>query len=918
MAKKIQLSYKDIETNLRVFKDNQVVASNVGYQILKAFGKGEREIERMKEGKGIVAAFDGLLLKNEFCYKATTTLRLASVLEELKSDALVLRANPKIIAVSDGMTIRAYDLRKKDSFEQQVARLYCDFEFFYPLAGVERIEYVEEAEADIKAAEKLAKLHDEIRAYNEFTSDSDLHDLNTFIARLLFCFFAEDTGIFPSNSFTRAIKQFTNDATNIKDILEQLFRFMGGKPIPVGMLQTYCKNNFAYVGGGLFERDTYIPMLSNKARQIIIDSGELDWENINPDIFGSMIQAVVNPDVRANQGMHYTSVPNIMKVINPLFLDELRGIYSELNEEQDKLKKQKDVGAISQSQYINMCKPIEKKCRALLLRMSKMKFFDPACGSGNFLIITYKMLRLLEMDILSLIGKCNPQGALTFIDGSVISIQQFYGIELLDFPHESAMLSLWLAEHQMNKKMREDFGVNTKALPLKEITQIKCGNACRLDWNVVCPHTKDEEVYVFGNPPYLGSSMQDSSQKKDMEMVFGNDTGWKKLDYIAAWFYKGAKYCSKSFSHCAFVSTNSICQGEQVALLWSPINKIGINISFAVTSFKWSNNAKNKAQVTCIIVGISETNSLKKIYNGNEYRIVNSISPYLTASNIYYIPTSSSPISELKPMISGSKTNDFGFMMFDRNEYESLIETYPCCKKIIKRFVGSNEFIKGEIRYCLYIDDANVDLAYSVEPIAERLHKVAEERIRSKKASTQKMSKTPWRYTEDRFCGDESLYIPLTSSENRAYIPIGILQEDTIVSNAGFAIYNPSCTDFGIVTSKIHLLWNDTLAGKMETRRRYSAALCYNTFPFPKITSQKQQEIEEAATDILLTREPYLTIGKTLADLYDPDTMPADLKAAHERLDDIVESCYPGYPFANDEARLECLFKMYEKMTKKL
>lgn len=630
MAKKVQLSYKDIEKNLSVFKDKHVAANEIGYQILKAFGKGDREIERMKEGKGVISTFDGLLVKNEFCYKATTTLRLAGVLEELKSDALVLRANPKIIAVSDGATVRAYDLRKKDSFEQQVARLYCDFEFFYPLAGVERIEYVEESEADIKAAEKLAKLHDEIRAYNEFTSDSDLHDLNTFIARLLFCFFAEDTGIFPSNSFTRAIKQFTHDATNVKDVLEQLFRFMGGKPIPMGMLQTYCNNNFAYVGGGLFERDTYIPMLSNKARQIIIDSGELDWENINPDIFGSMIQAVVNPDVRANQGMHYTSVPNIMKVINPLFLDELRGEYNKLTESWQEKKRMRDVGMLSLSQFVNDCKPIEKKCRALLLRMSKMKFFDPACGSGNFLIITYKMLRLLEMDILSLIGKCNPQGSLQFIDGSVISIQQFYGIELLDFPHESAMLSLWLAEHQMNKKMREDFGVNTKALPLKEITQIKCGNACRLDWNVVCPHEKDEEVYVFGNPPYLGCSKQEPEQKKDMDIVFGNFSSYKTLDYISIWFYKAALYIKDCICEGAFVSTNSITQGGQVEILWKKIFNLNIVIRFAYKSFRWNNNARNKAIVTCVIICLSSKKNSKRIlFDGDSKQYVQNINGYL-------------------------------------------------------------------------------------------------------------------------------------------------------------------------------------------------------------------------------------------------------------------------------------------------
>lgn len=916
MAKKIQLSYKDIEKNLRVFKDNPVVAGNVGYQILKAFGKGDREIERMKEGKGIVASFDGILIKNEFCYKSTSTLRLAGVLEDLKQDATVLRANPKIIAVSDGTAIRAYDLRKKDSFEQQVARLYCDFEFFYPLAGVERIEYVEEAEADIKAAEKLAKLHDEIRAYNEFTSDSDLHDLNTFIARLLFCFFAEDTGIFPSNSFTHAIKTFTHDATNIKDILEQLFRFMGGKPIPVGMLQTYCKNNFAYVGGGLFERDTYIPMLSNKARQIIIDSGELDWENINPDIFGSMIQAVVNPDVRANQGMHYTSVPNIMKVINPLFLDELRGEYNALCEEQDKIKKQKDVGAISQSQYINSCKPIEKKCRALLLRMSKMKFFDPACGSGNFLIITYKMLRLLEMDILSLISKCNPQGALTFIDGSVISIQQFYGIELLDFPHESAMLSLWLAEHQMNKKMREDFGVNTQALPLKEITQIKCGNACRLDWNVVCPHTKDEEVYVFGNPPYLGSRRQDASQKKDMENVFQRDFG--ELDYIACWFMLGANFVKNTKAQYSFVSTNSICQGLQVALLWERVLRDNLVIRYAYKSFKWQNNAKYNAAVICVIVCVAdEKQALKRtLYDGEKSKIVKNISPLLMDGPTVYVNNLTNPICQYFPTMNfGNMPADGGMLILSTEEKERLIAEEPKAERYIKRLVGAEDFINGKMRWCIWLYEEDEEEYMQIEEFKRRIKELITIR---KNSSRPQLALIPHLFAQiTQPMHTSVILIPSSTSERRKYIPMGFLDENNISANSCMVIGTEDISIFGILESIMHMIWIRTVGGKLKTDYRYSAGLCYNTFPFPKISSSKQQEIEDAATDILLTREPYLTIGKTLADLYDPDTMPADLKAAHERLDDIVESCYPGYPFANDEARLECLFKMYEKMTKK-
>lgn len=919
MAKKIQLSYKEIEDRLSSLKQEQVSAEEIGYRILSAFGKGDSEIRRYKEGKGIISTFKGLLIKGLLCYRGTTTLRLASELEEMKQDARVLKAAPKIIAVSDGKTVRAFDLRLQETFEQQVSRLYCDFEFFYPLAGVERIEYVHESPADIKAAEKLAKLHDEIRAYNEFTSDLDLHDLNTFIARLLFCYFAEDTGIFADNVFSGAIKRFTKDALNLKETLEQIFHFMGGKPIPAGMLQTYCQSNFGIVGGGLFERNIYIPELSNKARQIIIECGELDWQNINPDIFGSMIQAVVNPDVRANQGMHYTSVPNIMKVINPLFLDELREAYNALMTEYDILRKSKDIGEIGEKQFYDKCKTVEKKSRQLLLRMSKMKFFDPACGSGNFLIITYKMLRLLEMDIWSLISKCNPYGTLQFVDGSVISIEQFYGIELLDFPHEVAMLSLWLAEHQMNKKMREDFGVNTNALPLRDIHNIRCGNACRLDWNEVCPHTKDEEVFVFGNPPYLGTRKQSSDCKFDMQLCFDKyNSDYKKLDYISCWFIKGAEYIKGNNSQYAFVSTNSISQGEQVALLWPLIFDNDVKIQFAHTSFKWTNNAKNNAGVTCVVIGISsKAQNICKLYVDGKQYSCNNINPYLSpGSNRFVLPLNKS-ISSFPYMQKGCAPGDGGNLLLSLEEKEELINKYPALSIIIKPFLGADELINGYYRYCLWFDRDTYKRFSYIQEIANRVNRCRDLRLNSTKAATVKKAEVPYLFDEIRYKRGATIVVPQTSSENRLYIPICFIDDDIVYSNGARVIYDAELHIFGIISSKMHNVWVQTVSGRLETRIQYSNTLCYNTFPFPPISDKKKAEIEEAATNVLVAREPYLTVGKTLADLYDPDKMPDDLREAHHRLDDIVESCYPGYPFSSDEARLECLFKMYEKMTKK-
>ena len=918
MAKKLQLGYKDIEARLETLKSKPVAASEVGYEILKAFGKSDKDISRYKEGKGILKTFDGLLIKGLFCYRQTDTLRLTEELENLKCDEHVRKASPKIIAVSDGKTVLAYDTREKDTYEQQLAKMHSDFGFFYPLMNVERVHVVAENPADVKAAEKLAKLHDEIRAYNEYNSDDDLHDLNIFITRLLFCFFAEDTGIFEENLFTNFIRRFTkNDGSDLSEMLAQAFRVMNIKVKDRSEEITKEINDFPYVNGGLFASDIPIPMMGYKARKIIIECGELDWKDINPDIFGSMIQAVVNPDVRAKEGMHYTSVPNIMKVINPLFLDDLRGEYKKLVDLYEQKKNLHDMSVLSYNQFLAECKPIINGCNRLMTRMGKMKFFDPACGSGNFLIITYKQLRLLEMDILHLRKKCTPEQALDFIDGSCIRLDQFYGIELLDFPHEVAMLSLWLAEHQMNNKFHADFGVNVAALPLKNINQIRCDNACRVDWNEVCPHTKEEEVFVFGNPPYLGSSLQDASQKEDMKYVFGENAGWKKLDYICNWFLLGSLYTKGSKAKCAFVSTNSITQGEQVAILWPILFSLKVEIAFAFTSFKWSNNAKYNAGVTCVIIGLQNGKDIKQrlLYSDKGVKFVPFINPYLSTTRILYMKPKNKSISGLPEMISGSKTNDFNNYMFDVEEKEILLEQYPQAKCLIKRFVGAAEFIKGQIRYCLYVDDNNVNLAYSIPEIAKRLENVRMERAKSKKIPTKKMADYPYKYTEDRFSSLEALFIPLTSSEMRKYIPIGFLEKDTIVSNAGFAIYDCPIWVFGIVTSYIHILWNNTLAGKMEMRLRYSSSLSYNTFPFPSISSSKKSEIEEAATDILLVRAEYP--DKTLADLYDPDKMPRDLLEAHEKLDLIVESCYPGSPFPNDEARLECLFKLYEKMTAK-
>ncbi len=916
MAKKLQLGYKDIEAQLQTLKNGEVAAAEVGYEILKAFGKSDIDVARYKAGKGVLTKFDGLLIKGLFCYRATTTVRLTEELERLKTDELVRKATPKIIAVSDGDTVLAWDTRERDTYEQKLHKMHSDFGFFYPLMNVERVHNEEESPADVKAAEKLAKLHDEIRAYNEYNSDDDLHDLNIFITRLLFCFFAEDTGIFEENLFTGFIRQFTkDDGSDLSELIGAAFRVMNIRTSDRSEDTPKEINAFPYVNGGLFATDIPIPRMGRKARKIVIESGELDWKDINPDIFGSMIQAVVNPDVRAKEGMHYTSVPNIMKVINPLFMDDLRAEYKKLTDFYDQKRNLYDLSALSYNQFVSECKPIIKGCNRLLGRMSKMKFFDPACGSGNFLIITYKQLRLLEMDILRLRKKCAPEQMLDFIDGSCIRLDQFYGIELLDFPHEVAMLSLWLAEHQMNNKFHADFGVNVDALPLKNINQIKCGNACRLDWEVVCPHDKEEEVFVFGNPPYLGSKLQTKEQKEDLALVCASNKRYKDLDYICNWFVKGRDFISGTVARLAFVSTNSITQGEQIPMFWPMIFERNIEIGFVHKSFKWSNNAKNTAGVSCVVIGLETCcNRPKHIYDDTSVQEVAMINPYLTAGSSVIVEGSFEPMQGFPLMEVKNMTYDGGFLVFDELEKDKMIKLEPEVAQYIIRLQSGSDFIEGKCRYTFWIEDADVEKAMQYSAIRNRVDKVKEYREKSGDVA-KSLARFAYQFRFPKRAKDHFIMIPIVTSERREYLPIGVLDNDTITTNAAYGIYDSPLWILGILETKLHMLWVKKLCGRLETRIRYSSSICYNTFPFPSISEAKKSEIEEAATEVLLARENYP--DKTLADLYDPDKMPEDLRAAHEKLDSIVESCYPGAPFANDEARLECLFNLYEKMTAK-
>lgn len=882
------ICYQDIEKRLTVFKESFPI-EEIPYILLRAFGTTDTYIKRYKDGKGIISGFNGLLIKGLLAYRQVSTEALLSELEMMKDDPVVLRAKPRLLITSDGNSIQAYGPKEEESYDNKLKSLWLDFQFFYPLAGVERYRGVDENPADVKAAEKMAKLHDEIRRYNEFSSGDDLHDLNIFMTRLLFCFFAEDTGIFEENLFTASISRYTQeDGSDLSEYLSACFNIMD-KDLRVGVPSVITQ--FPYVNGGLFHKQISIPKMGYRARKLILECGGLNWKDINPDIFGSMIQAVVSPSQRGSLGMHYTSVPNIMKVIQPLFLDNLYEEFTRI-------------------------KVSVKGLRQLLVRISKMKFFDPACGSGNFLIIAYKELRKLEILIWKQISSLKGQYEIPFVN---IQLNQFYGIEIDDFAHEVAMLSLWLAEHQMNCMFTCEFtNVQIPALPLRTNGNIVQGNACRVDWNEVCSHTEEEEVFVFGNPPYLGSSLQEEEHKKDMELVFSCFDGWKNLDYISCWFLLGSMYIQGSQSKCAFVSTNSVCQGEQVYLLWNPIFSLNIKIYFAHRSFKWNNNAKHNAGVTCVIIGLMSNNRDSKciLSSDEKYFLVNNITPYLIPSEKQTIVLKRSKSIYLVPTMDyGSKPTDGGNLLLNQQELKDFSADYPNAAIYIKQFVGSDDFINGKYRYCLWIQENQYSNAYAIPLIKERIEKVKLMRLNSKKEATKKDAGRAFQFAECRYKDADCIIIPRHSSENRDYIPMGFLSKGTVVADSAFAVYDAPMWLFGILTSKIHMAWVKIVGGRLETRYRYSAQLCYNTFPFPKISEEKKKQIESAAEEVLLCREDYP--DKTLADLYDPDKMPDNLRQAHHALDLIVESCYQDKPFENDEERLECLFKLYEKMTKK-
>ena len=839
-------------------------------------------------------------------------------IEAAQKDALIVANKPRFLIATDYKTLAACDTKRRDTVEFPIGDLHEHYTFFLPLAGMEKSIVHAEAEADVKAAEHMARLYDLIRADNPPQTREERHTLNVFLTRLLFCYFAEDTGIFPQNSFSGAVESYTQpDGSDLAAFLQQLFLTLNTEAKGRGKTPKHLAE-FPYVNGGLFS-DTLashsaIPTFSAKSRQKLIELGTKSWKEINPDIFGSMFQGVVDDEKRAELGMHYTSVPNIMKVIKALFLDEL---YDELEQ----------------------ARGSETKLRKLLSRLYRLRIFDPACGSGNFLIIAYKELRRLEMAVFKALEKCEnrsllaepqtgfdgagfrpriEQPALTISQASLrlpgVHVSQFYGIELDDFAHEVAILALWLAEHQMNLEFKAAFGNAPASLPLKDGARIVCGNATQLDWGDVCPKEDGGEVFVLGNPPYCGARNQSEDQKSAVEACFAGAPEHKDADFICCWFVKGGNYVSTGSASLAFVTTNSVCQGDHIAILWPRLLAYGLEIGFAYAPFKWSNSAKGKAGVTCVIVGLRKVSARDKwLFSGGIKTLVQNINPYLANASNIIIGRRSEPLSERPEAVMGSMARDGGFLILSREERQRLLSDYPNAAPLVRPLIGTQEFIDGVRRWCLWISDANRGLAHSIPPVYERIRKVFEFRTSSKAKTTNGYASVAHQFAQRAHTDGTSLMIPRTTSERRVYIPIGFFSDSPIISDSAQAIYGAEPWHFSIMSSKLHMVWARAVAGGLETRIRYSTLIVYNNFPVPSLTGVQKALLEVRAEAVLAKRDEHLT--KTIADLYDPDTMPEGLLAAHRALDEAVEQCYRAKPFTSDAERLEYLFALYEQMT---
>tara|TARA_B110000027_G_C16119533_1_gene302048 strand:+ start:305 stop:2953 length:2649 start_codon:yes stop_codon:yes gene_type:complete len=859
------------------------------FELLSIYDFPKASITRLKKGDGNLSKNEGeFLSKNKFLFKSIEDIDPHLVIDELGVNETLLKYRPRFLIVTNYKTFLAQDLKTYDSLDIPIEMLADNHEFFLPWMGIEKSKLVNESIVDVKAATKMGQLYDLILANNSnFVTDKDKkHALNIFFAQLLFCLFAEDTALFEDNIFTNSIATYSNeDGSDLNKILSNIFKSLDAKDKT--NFPAYCRD-LPYVGGDLFQGDFNLPIFSRKARVNIIEAGKLDWREVNPDIFGSMIQVISTPEDRSSLGEHYTSVSNIMKVINPLFMDLF-------NEQFDRCKSEKDY---------------EK----LLKRIYSIKIFDPASGSGNFLIVTYKQLCQLEFKIFSALQEIN---SLKWTLASLgIRSSQFYALTIQDFDAQIAKLSMYITEHQMHRELSDIFGEVSPTLPFSNTLNIKVTNSLHEDWKIFL-NAGDEEIFIIGNPPYVGSSMQNNAQKNDMNFVLGNYSNYKNLDYIACWFEKGSQFISKtSNSSMALVSTNSITQGEQVDLLWPNIDKLGVSINFAYHSFKWKNNAQHNAGVTCCILGLAKKNNKPKyIYDSAGLKIkASNINPYLIDDDFVTIKRMGKPLSNIPEMRKGNMPTDGGNLILNNNEYYELINNYPESKKLLKKYIGANELIQRIHLWCLWITDEQKKLAESIPPIKIRIEKVRELRLASRAPSTRQKANISHRFIQIQSEPKSALLVPTISSERREYIPIEFITDDTVCSGQTLAIFDSPTYLFSVLSSSLHNLWVKTVGGRMRTDIRYSS-LCYNSFAIPNINEEHEDLLTKISFTIMDIREKYS--DQTFAQLYDPKKMPIDLKQVHLENDKVVDKIVLGKNGLSDEERLSILFKIYREMEKK-
>jgi len=897
-------------------------AAEFPFEFLAAFGHKETALKRLRTGNSNKSDVPGGVLQTKDIHIAVCEAgTVGDTLTALRASPATTKAKAKFILATDGQTLEAEELNSGETIACDYPDFPDHFGFFLPLAGISTIKEIRDNPIDVRATARLNKLYVELLRENpEWALDERRADMNHFMARLVFCFFAEDTDIFNGEGlFTHTIEQMgERDGSNTHEVLQAIFRAMNIKVAERANAEPRLPNwanSFPYVNGGLFSGSTEVPRFTRMARTYLIHAGNLNWKQINPDIFGSMIQAVADDEERGALGMHYTSVPNILKVLNPLFLDELR--------------EQLEAAGENKSKLLNLRK-----------RMARIRVFDPACGSGNFLVIAYKQMREIEADINNRRGELHLR--------SEIPLTNFRGIELRDFPAEIARLALIIAEFQCDVLYRGQKDALAEFLPLDAQNWIVCHNALQLDWLSVCPPTgtgmklvandlfntpleqaeidfanEGGETYICGNPPYLGSTWQTAEQKADLQAIFAKRVkNWKSLDYVAGWFMKAADYGTKTNAAAAFVSTNSICQGQQVPILWPLVFSTGNKIAFAHTSFKWANLASHNAGVTVVIVGLSsQTKSVRRLYSitnsgksdAVDVKEVEHINAYLVSGANVMVDKAPRPLGELTEMLRGNMPYDGGHLLLSKDEVDALGLTLEQHARFVRRIYGSAEFIRGLERYCLWIEDADLEEAMRIDAIQQRIEGVRAMRLMSRDSGANQMAARAHQMREMNIGKSQTIVMPCVSSESRAYLPVGLVDQNSSVTNLAFALYDAPLWNMALCASRLHLVWIGTVCGKLKTDFRYSNTMGWNTFPVPLLTEQNKADLTACAENILLAREAHFP--DTIADLYDPEKMPENLRHAHERNDEVLERIYIGRRFKNDTERLEKLFELYTKMT---